>query len=209
MRQKGASSISRESWGPSHLFHSYSKKTVELLLSCRLMSTNDGRADVGVLPEHTWRIPNRNKKTGKVADIILSREKYSCVIQVTLRTKWASASSCQAAKSVWNPEFENILRVRQQTLASASRFGWVLNDDNDQGKKFKIETKKQKKTPKQNPNRRPLSITEMNGGVKVRKRVAEKLYPGLKSSRLRRALTAAQRSHSNLEVPFCRKEMTK
>lgn len=62
-------------------------KMAELLLSCRLMSTKDGRADVGVLPEHTWRIPNRNTNPRKVADIILCREKYSCVIQVTLRTK--------------------------------------------------------------------------------------------------------------------------
>lgn len=58
-------------------------------------------------------------------------------------------------------------------------------------------------------NTRPLPVTEMNGGVKVGRREAEKLGPALKSSRLRRALAAAQRSHSNPEGPLCRNKMTK
>lgn len=84
----------------------------------------------------------------------------------------------------------------------------VSDGDNGQvgGKKLKTATKQ---TKEKKLNTRLVSVTAMNGEVKVRKREAEKLRPGLKSSRLRRARKAAQRSHSKLGVPLCGAKTTK
>lgn len=70
-------------------------------------------------------------------------------------------------------------------------------------KKLKPATKQTNKRGKKRLNTRLVSVTAMNGEVKVREREAEKLRLGLESSRLRRARTAAQRSHSELGVPLC------
>ena len=158
-----------------------------------------------LLPEHTWRIPNRNTNPIEVGDIIqrLSYEKCSWVIQIIQKAAQASAPSCQTCQKkslksrVWkkmeHPDFffcespkKKKSQISEESRSSLSRacFGFFLEDDEEEegsnrwgGKKH---TNKQKETAPHNTKPQHMlcssSWAGLNDGMCAEREV-EELYP--------------------------------
>lgn len=78
-----------------------------------------------VLPEHTLRIPNKNKNPIEVGDIIqrLSSEKCPCVIQLMKNQLQHPLLHAREPKNKFkNPQFQNVIPRCQEAKASKRVF---------------------------------------------------------------------------------------